>query len=570
MQKRRRPSNAIDGFVPRNRAKAHRASLDKSATKSGQATDGLVSRQPIASRTSGADTDDIWSEDDSTLTLNQNELEISPEDLGRHSKTIKQQKNPHFWQLAKKRRIRKGKPEPSLRKKILKRTLLVILIVMVGVGGYLGYKAFHNTTRVFNGSILGLLDTTKLNGEEQGRVNILLAGTSEDDPGHDGAKLTDSIMIVSIDTVNNKAFMLSIPRDLWVSYEAKGCSVGYQGKINATYVCGEQTKFNENGYPEGGMGLLEKVVEDNFGLSINYYAKINYTAFKDSVQAVNGIDITLKTDSPQGILDRIFDWECKYKCYKVKYPNGPLHLNGDQALDLARSRGDYTGYPTYGTGNDFGRTERQRQMLVALKDKALSLGILSNPAKLGGLLDAAGNNVTTDFKTNELRRLYDIGKKIQSNDIQSIGLTDEDVNLIQTFTSADGQSAIRPIAGVANFSQIKAYIKKLTSNDPVVREGAKVVVLNASGVAGLAQQKASTLTEKGISVVGVGNATARDTTVIVDLTKNQKMGTKAYLQKLYGVTSTTDTTVNPEAKNYTADFVIIIGKQTATPTAATN
>ncbi len=555
--KRRKSGSAMDGFVPRNRDNASkRLTLDNVNRKpTAHTTDGFVPREPRSTQPLALK-DDEWADENTLNIADTGALDLSTDGTEPLTKS-------KWWQFGKKRRIAKGKSEPSRRKKIIKRILLVVLLVFVLVGGFVGWKVLKNTTKVFNGNILGLLDTTKLKGENQGRVNILLAGTSEDDPGHDGAKLTDSIMIVSVDVVTKKAFMISVPRDLWVDYQTRGCSVGYQGKINAVYTCGEQTNFKADGYASGGMGLLSKVVEDNFGLTMHYYAKINYTAFRETVDTVNGIDINLQTNDPKGILDRIFDWECKYKCYKVKYPNGPLHLNGEQALDLARARGDGIGYPTYGTNNDFGRTERQRQMLVALKDKALSIGILSNPAKLSSLLDSAGNNVDTDIKTNELRRMYEIGKDINNQNIKSIGLADEDVSLVETFRAVDGSSAIRPVAGTTNYSQIKAYIKKLTSSDPVVHEGASVVVLNGSGVAGLAQGKADTLLAKGITVPAVANGTARDATVIVDLSKGAKSGTKSYLEKLYGVKSVTTTATAPEAKNYQSDFVIILGKNAA-------
>lgn len=556
MQKKRRPSNAIDGFVPRNRSARHRASLDTSK-KSHSGAEGFVPRSAKATKPLEVKDDDLWVDTDDSFTID--DVPVG-EDPAQKSKN-EAQKKPHFWQIFKKRRLKKNLTEPSKRKKIVKRVALVIFLIALLIGGFMGYKVLKNATKIFNGNILGILNTTKLKGEENGRVTILLAGTSEDDPGHDGAKLTDSIMVVSIDAINNKAFMLSIPRDLWVSYQTKNCSVGYQGKINAAYTCGEQVSFNQDGYPVGGMGLLEKVVEDSFGLEINYYAKINYTAFQEAVDAVNGIDITLKTNNEKGILDRIFDWECKYQCYKVKYPNGPLHLNGEQALDLARARGDAIGYPTYGTGNDFGRTERQRQMLIALKDKALTLGILSNPAKLSSLLDAAGNNVTTDFKIDELRRLYEIGKKVQSQNIKSIGLTDEGVELVSTFTSDSGQSAVRPSAGVTNFTQIKSFIKKLISTDPIVTEGASVSVLNGSGIAGLAQKTADELNLKGLTVDSVANATVRKATIIATKTGIEKNATKKYLEQKFGTTATTDITAYPEVKNYTSDFIIILGEK---------
>ena len=554
MQKKRRTprGSAMDGFVPRSKPmKSKRASLDGSrGSRKQRFADGFVSHQESSKPMQFIDEpEELNSSVD--VDIEDDNLEFGSES------SLKQYK---WWQFKKKRAEKKRIKEEkrSKKHKIIKRIAIILVIVGLLVGGFLGWKVLKNTSKIFNGNVLGFFDSTKLKGEENGRVNILLAGTSEDDPGHDGAKLTDSIMLVSVDTLNKNAFMLSIPRDLWVNYQTKECSVGYQGKINAVYTCGEQIDFSEAGYPKGGMGLLEKVVEDNFGIDINYHAKINYTAFHDAVDAVGGIDITLKTNDPKGILDRIFDWECKYKCYKVKYPNGPLHLSGEQALDLARARGDIA--PTYGTGNDFGRTERQRQMLVALKDKTLSAGILTNPAKISSLLDAAGDNVDTDFKTNELRRLYDLGKDIKSQNIKSIGLTDENVSLVETFTAVDGSSAVRPTAGTTNFSEIKLFIKKLTSNDPIVREGATVVVLNGSGAIGLAQKKADLLEERGITIEDIGNAANREGTVILDLAAGKKLGTKSFLQKQFMASVITDESQVPESVKYDADFIIILGK----------
>ena len=566
-RKKRRTRYAMDGFVPRNQPNpARRTSLqtsDKPRKKTISSMDGFTPRQSRASMPLTLSSDD-W--------VDENTLQISDEDSqnianvarNRRSSVTGDEMKPKFWELGKKRRIKKGKSPLSKRQTIIRRIILVIILIALLVGGFLGYKVLQNATRVFNGNILGLLDSTKLKGEDQGRVNILLAGTSEGDPGHEGARLTDSLMIVSIDTKNNNAFLLSIPRDLWVSYQTKECSAGLQGKINAAYICGEETDFNKAGYAAGGMGLLEKVVQDSFGLNIHYYAKINYAAFKDSVDAVGGINIDLKTKDPRGILDRIFDWQCKYKCYKVKYPNGPLDLNGQQALDLARARGDGIGYPTYGTGNDFGRTERQRQMLVALKDKAISAGVLSNPTKIASLLDAAGNNVETDFQTNELRRLYEIGKNVKSDNIKSIGLTDDDVSLVETFRSNDGQSAVRPVAGTRNFSEIISFIRKIISSDPVVKEGASVTVLNGSGVTGLAQEKADQIAVKGILVTDVGNAASRNKTLIIDQSDGKKSGTKAFLQKQFSAAVGTDSAATSEAAKYKSDFVIILGKNSQT------
>jgi len=440
-------------------------------------------------------------------------------------------------------------------KKIAKKGAIVLAVLLVLVSVFLGWKVLKNTGKIFKGGIFGLLHNTKLKGEDAGRVNILLAGNSSDDPGHGGADLTDSIMLVSIDTVNNNGFMISIPRDLWVNYGVKNCSVGYQGKINAAYVCGQEIKFHQDGYPDGGMGLLTKIVKENFGIEINYTTKINYKAFRDAVNTVGGIDVTIKSDDPRGLYDANI---AKVDGGPLKLSNGKQHLDGQTALNLARARGDTISYG-FARG-DFTRTENQRQMLLSLKDKALSAGVLSNPAKISSLLDAAGNNVETSFKTDELRRLYEIAQKINNSNIKSIGLADENVKLVQTFTTSNNLSAVRPVAGLNDFSEIQAFIKRLSSNDPVVKEGARAVVLNGSGVAGLAQTQANILKAKGLFIKAVANSnTVKPSTTVVIMKEGQMPSTKDYLEQKYGVKVTTDLTANPEAKYYEADFVIILG-----------
>ena len=457
---------------------------------------------------------------------------------------------------ARKARRKAKRAAWSPRKRFMVRSAKVIVALFILIGGFVGWKFISNTSKVFQGNVFGLFQEDKLRGEDKGRVTILLAGNSVDDPGHGGAELTDSIMLISIDTVHNNAYMLSIPRDLWVTYGPTNCSVGYSGKINAAYVCGEETKFHEEGYPDGGMGLLAKDIEQNFGVDINYYARINYTAFKDAVNAVGGIDITIKSEDPRGLYDANI---AKADGGPLKLPNGPVHLDGQTALNLARARGDTISYGF--SQSDFTRTEHQRQMLLALKDKALTAGVLSNPAKISSLFDAAGNNVETDFKTSEIRRLYTISKQINNNNVQSIGLADSNVNLVQSFTASNGSSAVRPVAGTTDFSQIKAFIKRLTSNDPVAKEGATVVVLNGSGLDGMALKNSQILGGKGITVKATGTAAkVRPTTTVVMRTGASKTATKAYLEQKYKTTVTTDVVANPEAQNYNADFVIILGQ----------
>jgi LCP family protein required for cell wall assembly len=450
---------------------------------------------------------------------------------------------------------------PRLRK-ILKRSGLLTAVLIIGVGGFLFWKLERDLASVFHGNIFSVFrPVTKLKGEDQGRVNILLAGNSADDPGHSGANLTDSIMLISLDTANNTGYLLSIPRDMWVNYDTNNCPYGNQGRINGVYQCGQAINFHQNGYASGGMGLLEKVVSQDFGVGINYYSLINYGGLRDAVNAVGGIEFTVNSPDSCGLYDGNIDYATHGPL--VKLSNGVHLLKGEQALDLARARGDPP-YPSCGYENsDYTRTQNQRQELLDLKSKALSVGVLSNPAKISSLLDAVGNNLQTDFQANEILRLYSLTKKIPNSSIQSVGLAGNNgsTNYLKGI-NINGADVLIPVAGEGDFSNIQNYIQRLNSNNPVVKENASVVILNGSNANGLALQTSTTLTNKGLNVLALANDTAHQTTVIVDLNP-QKTATKSYLQKTFKVTATSNTTANPEAKNYNADFVIILGKDAA-------
>jgi polyisoprenyl-teichoic acid--peptidoglycan teichoic acid transferase len=423
--------------------------------------------------------------------------------------------------------------------KIVKWVLIAIVGIILAIVLWIAIVFIINTAKVAKGNILGIFANNKLSGEDQGRVNILLAGNSADDGAHGGALLTDSIMILSIDTKNNSAFALSIPRDLWVDVPG----YGYE-KINAAY-------------EQGGMGLLEQVVDKDFGITMNYYTLVNYTAFKSAVNDVGGIDVVINSPDKRGIYDPNIS---KVDSGPLVLKNGLVHLDGQTALNLARARNDPTPSGKVGFGlpnGDFDRAANQRLMLVALKNKVFSSTVYANPIKISNLLGAIGSNVKTDFKTNDLQRLYSLVKSINTNNIASLSLTTN--SLIKNYTSSDGQSSLIPSAGVSDFSQIQFYIKQQTSSDPVVREGAAAVVLNASGVAGVASTAATKLQGQGIDVMSFGNTYGAYSGVeIVDNSSGKKPKTLAALKVAYPGS----TIVTKSSLIYTypsADFIIIIG-----------
>lgn len=347
-------------------------------------------------------------------------------------------------------------PKPQSRwrrlnwKKLLKRFVLLVVLMLVLAGAWLGYKAFRDSGKLGT-NLFSFFDNSKLKGEDSGRINILLAGDSADDPGHAGADLTDSIMLISINPNNKTAFLMSIPRDLYVPIQGHGYS-----KINAAYEYGQADKFNEAGYPSGGMGLLEKTVSQKFNVPIDYYALINYTAFRDAVNAVGGVTVTINSPSRYGVYDPYAN---------LKLANGPQNLDGQTALNLSRARGEGPG--SYGVVSDFDRTTYQRNILLALKDKASSVGVLANPVKIGNLFDAVGNNAKTDLSLGNIRRLNNLTKGINDADIQSVSLNNyKGKNYLKNYTTYDGQSALVPAVGVDDYSQIQALISQLMAAAP--------------------------------------------------------------------------------------------------------
>jgi len=441
-----------------------------------------------------------------------------------------------------------------------KRIVALFLLLILGIGGWLGFKFVYNASKTFHGGVLGILTSTRLQGEDVGRVNILLAGNSSDDPGHDGANLTDSIMVISINTKDNSAFMMSVPRDLWVEIPGFG-----HAKINEAYVDGQSENFHESGYFPKGMGLLQKTVQENFNLDLNYYALIDYNALHDMVNAVGGIDFTVKSSDKRGLYDPSKDWTTKPPSPLVKLTNGVHHLDGRQALDLARARGD--AYGSYGfPAADFDRTNNQRQELMVLKDKVTTTGVLANPAKLSSLMDAIGNNVKTNMSLSEVHRLYDISKTTTS--VQSVGLNNaKGKNLLASYAAPTGQSALIPAAGLDDFTAIQSYLKQLMSSDPVSREGASVVVLNATDTSGIAAHAAKVLTGKNITVAATDDAKANQaSTTIIDASAGKMPATKQLLMSLYG---STVTTTNPYVNVYDADFIIILGQNQVPKTTTT-
>lgn len=290
-----------------------------------------------------------------------------------------------------------SQPKKSLKiKRIIVSLLLFLLVgllVFVSVIAIWNYNNFASASQKLFGSssVFDLL----LSGDASqtsGRTNILIVGYSVDDPNHAGAQLTDSLLLFSVDHAKKSSFLLSIPRDLYVQIDNYG-----NAKINEALQAGERNGFQAAGYPDGGIGLLRKTVSETFDVPIHYHAIINYSAVRDTVEALNGITVDIQSDNERGFYDPNFQ---PHEGGPLELSNGVQTIDGVTALKLVRARG--AAGNAYGFAlSDFTRTQNQQVVLKGILDK-LSWNTLLDPRKNGELFNAVANNVHTDVQLNEV------------------------------------------------------------------------------------------------------------------------------------------------------------------------
>ena len=435
------------------------------------------------------------------------------------------------------------------------RAAAVLLVVSLGIGGFLSWKAYAKLHKVFRGTATVAAFSNKpvvpdsLKTEGDGRVNILLLGIGG--PGHDGPDLTDTIVVLSVDPVNNTASMLSVPRDLWVQQPIN--YFGKQQKINAAYESGKYHTIghldptNQNADAvQAGFANIDQVLANVLNVKIGYHVLVNFQAFRQAVDTVGGVTVNVPTD----LVDPTMAWENHWNPVLAKA--GVQQMNGVQALMYARSRE---------TTSDFARSQRQRQILVALKDKTLTLGTLSNPAAIDGLLNAFGDNVYSDMSTQAAAKLYGIMKKINDTQIGSLAMTEEPHKLIMT-DHVGNISVDRPVSGFDNYTDIQSYVRSELPDGYIVKEHAAVTVMGGAQPA--AQAATVLLKSYGYNVTVTTTAAAPVTQpVLVDLSHGKDPFTLHYLQARYGVKAVTQLPAGVSLTDPSTKFVIMVPNATS-------
>src|SRR5206468_1389531 len=193
------------------------------------------------------------------------------------------------------------------------------------------------------------------------RINILLLGIDKRDDEPIAGTRSDTIMLASIDPLTKSAALVSFPRDLWVTIPGCTSSAGCEGgrqRINVAHAV-------------GGPDLTRQTITSDFGVPIDFYARVDFRGFEQLIDAVGGVVVDV-------------DWPVKddeyptadYGYQRIYFGPGPQLMDGTTALEYARSRHGMS---------DFARAARQQKVIVSLRNRALQLNMLARAPDLVGI-----------------------------------------------------------------------------------------------------------------------------------------------------------------------------------------
>jgi len=341
--------------------------------------------------------------------------------------------------------IRKSFPEGERKKKPPKKKVILLLFVVLVliIFGAFFYKTGFTFSKIITikniawEKIFGEIPVSEeyLPLKDEDRINVLLLGAGGQEH-EEGSLLTDSIVIVSFKKSTGQIALISIPRDLYVQIPGED----YYEKVNVVYVLGLEKYGN-------GLDYAKKTIGYVTGLYIDYAVTVDFEAFKETIDVLGGVTIFL--DEPF-VEDK--QWWCDkngLNCRPFIIEAGDQTLDGETALFYVRSRF---------SSDDFDRARRQQQIMLAIKDKILSLGILANPLIINELFNTVAKNVKIDIMPWELPGLIKLAQKAGvENIIRKVFDTSEEGFLYQTMEN--GIYILLPTDG--NFDKIRATCQKI-------------------------------------------------------------------------------------------------------------
>lgn len=436
----------------------------------------------------------------------------------------------------------------------LRTFLLILSLVILGGVSWVsvaGFLAFKNISAKNSGDqssffkFEGNIKPDQLVREGDSRINIALLGADAT------AGLTDSISIVSIDPINKRMAMLSVPRDLSVYNSAEKRKT----KINEVYNSGvskclpKAAKCDPN--VDAGGELIKQTLSDTLDITVSYFARVDFQGLTKIVDSLGGIQIYVD----KAINDPLFPSKTGSGYDPFRISTGMQKMNGDVALKYARSRQ---------TTSDFDRSRRQQQVVNAIREKALTLNFLSNPKKVTDLITAVGRNFRTDLQSSELLSLIRIVNDVDGTKTASEVLDNGPTGPLKSSVNSIGQYILVPKLGESDWSDVHSLVR-LTFPEPyLVKEGATFKIVNQSGSKTKLAEAEKYLTSYGYNIVKTEESTVLKTSTSVEYFKDFPY-TSALLKKRLSITG-----LSKGKTDSTEDFIIYLGSSFATKSLADN
>ncbi len=383
--------------------------------------------------------------------------------------------------------------------------------------------------------------------EGQDRVTILLLGIDQRSDEVGQPTRSDTMILLTINPANDTAGMLSIPRDLWVPIP------GYSSnKINTAHFLGESQKKGE------GPATVRKTIEYNFGVKVDYYARVDFHGFEKLIDTIGGITVDVR----RPIKDDEYPNE-NYGIIRVYVPAGVQHMDGISALRFARSRH---------SESDFGRMRRQQQVLLAARNEALNLNIIPKIPQLIGIVRGA---VATDISPTDMIALASLARRIDLDHIVSRTIDSTmviDVNRDGTVLVPDREKIRKVMQEVFNDAPVATPTAVATATPSAVakvsptaegKSNRKVRVLNGTTRNLFAATTAEALEQHGYEAIEVAQAVRNDYAKTIIMVHGPRRTEAEDIAKLLGVPSSAIRTNQPAAGN--ADITIILGFDAAAP-----
>lgn len=357
------------------------------------------------------------------------------------------------------------------------------LIVMAGFIVIKVTTGIYNTIRNFDPKSVVFAMGSNLKQDKNGYTNIVLLG----DGGHvrDGADLVDTIIVASLDMKNKSASLLSIPRDYYVKSAQYG-----NGKINELYRNNKKILGEEKAYE-----TFKAVTGEITGLDIQYYVRVDFNGFVDVVDSLGGINVDVK----EAINDPFYPNETDngYTLFQVNA--GPQEMDGETALKFTRSRK---------TTSDFSRALRQQQVIMAIREKALSGKVLTDPSVIKKIYDSISKNLNTDISIREMITLASFASNFDRSKMV--------MKVIHDDPSQEGGFLYTPdrtlynnmfvlVPDGDNLDLIHKYADLIFNKRDFFTSPATIEILNATKSPGVARRVASYLTRFGFNIVKISN-----------------------------------------------------------------